>query len=74
MNSEAVEDWLRTRRELIKMEVAFTQLALRVAGGEESEQVLQHERQVLEGTRELCTAAFQKAFPKQATSAASTRK
>lgn len=64
MNLQAVEDWLRIRRELLAMEAAFTTLALRVAEGLDSEDTLQHRREVLEATRELCSAAYAKAFPR----------
>jgi hypothetical protein len=41
-------------------------MAIRVASGEESEQLLQQKRQVLEGQRALCTAAHERVFPKDA--------
>lgn len=63
MNAQAVQDWLQIRRELLDMETAFTNLAIRVAQGQESEEVMQAQRQVLEATRELCSAAYQRAFP-----------
>lgn len=63
MNKDAVEDWLRVRRQLLAMEVVFTDLAMQAASGEVPEQSLQSERQVLEGMRELCTAAYRRAFP-----------
>jgi hypothetical protein len=37
MNIQAVDDWLRVRRELLDMETAFTKLAIKVTEGEESE-------------------------------------
>jgi hypothetical protein len=64
MNSEAVQDWLRIRRELLAREAEFTSLAIRVANGEESEALLQEERLILESSRELCGAAYRRAFPK----------
>lgn len=63
MNNEAVQDWLRVRRLLLEMEASFTSLAVRVAGGEVPEAVLLEQRVHLEGMRELCTAAYEKAFP-----------
>lgn len=63
MNKDAVEDWLRVRRDLLAKEAAFTDLAIRVAAGEGSEQELQQHRLILEGMRELCSAAYQRAFP-----------
>jgi hypothetical protein len=63
MNAQAVEDWLRVRRDLLDKEAAFTSLAIKVAQGQEPEQLLQTERQVLEGMRELCSAAYRRAFP-----------
>jgi hypothetical protein len=63
MNNEAVQDWLRIRRELLQMETEFTDFAIKVAKGEELEAALQAQRQVLEATRDLCSAAYQRAFP-----------
>ena len=65
MNKDVVEDWLRVRRQLLEMEAAFTALAIKVANGGESEAALQEQRQVLEAQRELCSAAYARAFPKQ---------
>jgi hypothetical protein len=65
MNNDAVQAWLRVRRQLLDMEAAFTALAIRVACGEDSAELLQQEREALEGTRELCSAAYQRAFPAQ---------
>lgn len=65
MNKQAVEDWLRVRRELLDMEAAFTTLAIQVAHGEASEDLLQEQRKILEANRELCRAAYQQAFPVQ---------
>jgi hypothetical protein len=48
------------------METDFTTLAIQVAEGTGSEQLLQQRRQVLESQRELCTAAYERAFPKTA--------
>lgn len=64
MNKDAVEDWLRVRRDLLAKEAAFTDLAIRVAAGDGSEEDLQKQRRVLEGMRELCTAAYERAFPR----------
>lgn len=63
MNAQAVQDWLRIRRQLLDMEAGFTDLAIRVAEGKEIEQVLQQQRELLEAQRALCTAAYQRAFP-----------
>lgn len=63
MSAHAVEDWLRIRRELLEMESNFTQMAIRVTEGLESQEVLATNRQVLEATRALCAAAFERAFP-----------
>lgn len=70
MNKEAVEDWLRVRRTLLDLESAFTTLAIQVANGEASEDFLQEQRKVLEATRELCSTAYQRAFPAQGSEAA----
>ncbi len=45
------------------MEAQFTSLAIRVANGEESEERLREPRELLEAARDLCSAAFEKAFP-----------
>ncbi|HET8745937.1 MAG TPA: hypothetical protein VFM98_10040 [Ramlibacter sp.] len=66
MNNEAVQDWLRVRRQLLEKESAFTTLAIKVASGEASEQVLQEQRAELEDMRASCTAAYQRAFPARA--------
>jgi hypothetical protein len=63
MNNEAVQDWLSARRDLLAREAEFTSLAIRVANGQESEELLQQERRLLEAARELCTAAYNRAFP-----------
>ncbi|MBC5785446.1 hypothetical protein H8N03_21035 [Ramlibacter sp. USB13] len=63
MNSQAVQDWLQIRRELLQMESEFTTFAIQVANGQESEELLKAKRQVLEATRALCTAAYERAFP-----------
>jgi hypothetical protein len=64
MNNEAVQEWLRIRRDLLDREAEFTSLAIKVANGAESEDRLQQERALLEANRELCTAAYQRAFPR----------
>lgn len=63
MNFQAVEDWLRVRRELLDMEFAFTTLAIKVTEGAETEDTLRQQRAVLQAQRELCTAAYERAFP-----------
>jgi hypothetical protein len=63
MNNDAVQDWLRIRRNLLDMEATFTSLAIKVANAEESEDLLRQERALLEAQRELCSAAYQRAFP-----------
>lgn len=64
--SAAVEDWLRVHRQLLAMENAFTDLALRAAVGEVPPEQLDEERQRLMHMRVLCTAVYEKAFPKPA--------
>jgi hypothetical protein len=66
MNAEAVQDWLKVRRNLLQMEAAFTDLAIKVANGEFAEEVLQAERQMLEAYHELCRGAYERAFPAKA--------
>jgi hypothetical protein len=63
MNNDAVQDWLRVRRQLLDKESDFTTLAIKVANGEESEELLQQQRAALEGMRADCSAAYQRAFP-----------
>lgn len=65
MNNEAVQEWLRVRRNLLEMEASFTSLAISVASGEAAEDLLQQQRQLLEAQRELCTAAYLRAFPER---------
>lgn len=65
MNNEAVQDWLKVRRLLLDMEAEFTSLAIAVASGSGSEAELLQRRELLEATRELCAAAFRRAFPPQ---------
>ena len=71
MNNEAVQDWLKVRRLLLDMETEFTSLAIAVAGGSGSEAELLQKREMLEATRELCAAAFRRAFPQPMHPAAS---
>jgi hypothetical protein len=63
MNIEAVEDWLRIRRDLLETEAAFTTLAIKVANRQESEARLQQDREHLEAMRARCAAAYRRAFP-----------
>jgi hypothetical protein len=63
VNQQKVQDWLRIRRELLEMEAAFTDLAVRVATGQGDEQELRERRSELEGIRELCSLAYRQAFP-----------
>lgn len=63
MNNQAVQDWLSIRRTLLQKEAAFTELAMRTIHGEVSEADLEMERKALEGTRELCSEAYRRAFP-----------
>lgn len=63
MNNEAVQDWLRVRRELLEQENSFTSLALQAISGEVSEMQLQAAREHLEEMRSLCSAAYERAFP-----------
>jgi hypothetical protein len=61
--NQPFEDWLRTHRELMGLEMAFTEMAIRATTGEISIEELAERRAVLEATRALCTAAYQRAFP-----------
>jgi hypothetical protein len=61
--NQPFEDWLRTHRELMGLEMAFTEMAIRAASGEVSVEELAQRRALLEATRALCTAAYQRAFP-----------
>jgi hypothetical protein len=64
--AEHVREWLEIHRQLIDLESAFTDLAMRAVHGEVPEARLQQERLHLLTTRELCTAAYERAFPKAA--------
>ena len=59
-----VENWIKVHRALMDMEAAFTDLALRAASGEVPIHELDAARNRLMATRELCTAAYERAFPK----------
>jgi len=59
-----VEDWLRVHRALLEKEAAFTDLALQAASGQVSLEHLNEEREDLMALRARCTAAYEKAFPK----------
>lgn len=48
------------------METAFTDLALRAVNGDVPPEHLQQERLHLHAARDLCTAAYERAFPKSA--------
>jgi hypothetical protein len=61
--NQAFDDWLRTHRELMALELAFTDLAMRAAVGEVSAEELAQKRAVLLATRELCSVAYKRAFP-----------
>ena len=67
MNNAAVQEWLRVRRELLASEAAFTDFAIKVANGEASGEELRERRLILEGLRDLCTNAYNTAFPGQQT-------
>ena len=47
----------------MRLETAFTALAIQAAMGEVSPEELAQQRAVLEGTRELCSEAYRRAFP-----------
>jgi hypothetical protein len=61
--TQAFNDWLNTHRELLKLETAFTDLAIQAATGEVSSELLAQQRVVLEATRALCSSAYRRAFP-----------
>jgi hypothetical protein len=48
----------------VELETAFTDLAIRAVQGDVPPDQLQRERIHLITTRELCTAAYERAFPK----------
>ena len=64
--AEPVQEWLQIHRELMQLETAFTDLAMRAVHGEVAADRLQQERLHLLAMRELCTAAYERAFPKAA--------
>jgi hypothetical protein len=59
-----VDEWLRVHRELMDKEAAFTELAVRAANGSVPVAELDEERKALMAMRALCTAVYEKAFPK----------
>jgi hypothetical protein len=59
-----IEEWLRVHRFLMESEAAFSELAVQVADGLVSVEDLEEQRQVLMGLRGLCTAVYERAFPK----------
>jgi hypothetical protein len=63
-DTAAVQEWIRVHRMLMEREATFTDLALRAAAGEVSLEELNRQREVLMGMRSLCTAVYEKAFPK----------
>jgi hypothetical protein len=63
MDSQAFNDWLQAHRELMQMEMRFTALAIQAAEGNYPEGQLAQERALLEASRELCAAAYERAFP-----------
>ena len=64
--ADDVQAWLDIRRKLLELETAFTDLALRAVHGDVPPEQLQQERQHLLTARELCTAAYERAFPRSA--------
>jgi hypothetical protein len=62
--AEHVQEWLQIHRQLVELETAFTDLAIRAVQGDVPPDQLQRERIHLITTRELCTAAYERAFPK----------
>lgn len=64
--TEHIQEWLQIRRQLLERETAFTDLAMRAVHGEVPPEQLQQERLQLLTTRQLCTSAYERAFPKSA--------
>jgi hypothetical protein len=61
--AEQVQQWLQLRRQLLELETAFTDLAMRAVHGEVPPDQIEQERLHLLTTRELCAAAYERAFP-----------
>lgn len=62
IDQQAVQDWLRVHRTLLDMELAFPDIALRAAQGSITAQELDEHRKMLEAAREVCAAAYRRAF------------
>ena len=63
----AVQDWLRVHQELMAKEALFTDLAMRVASGQASLELLDEERRALMALRAHCTVLYESAFPRPRT-------
>jgi hypothetical protein len=61
-NRQVMEDWLRVHRQLVELEIAFADLAVRAARGEIPLAELDARRAILMATRALCSAAYERAF------------
>jgi hypothetical protein len=64
-STQYVQEWLQIHRTLMDMEAAFTDLALKAVDGEVAPADLDEARSRLMHTREQCTAAYERAFPKR---------
>jgi hypothetical protein len=62
IDRSAMQDWLRIHRRLVELEAEFSEVVMRAAAGESSVDKLQEKRNQLIGMRDLCTAAYEKAF------------
>ncbi len=60
---DAVQDWLRVHRDLVGAEIEFSAHALDAVAGTISTKELARRRALLETLRELCGAAYARAFP-----------
>jgi len=60
---QALEDWMQTHAELIRLETAFTDVVIHTAIGMVSVKELAQKRAELEGKRAECGTAFRNAFP-----------
>lgn len=60
---DAVQDWLRVHRDLVGAEIQFSTHALDAVAGTISTKELAQRRAFLETMRQLCGAAYARAFP-----------
>jgi hypothetical protein len=68
LDARSMQDWVRIHRQVIQLELAFAEVAVRAARGEVSLVELDEQRAILVATRELCSAAYERAFGRRSPS------